>query len=68
MDGTEDAQMNVGKWDRVIRVVVGLIILAFLPQTKWALVGLIPLATGIVGWCALYRLFGWSTNRSPKTA
>jgi cadmium resistance protein CadD (predicted permease) len=59
--------MNVGKWDRVIRTLVGLAILAFLPRTTWALLGLIPLATGIAGYCPIYRLFGWSTASSDKT-
>jgi hypothetical protein len=39
----------------------------FLPYTTWALLGLIPLATGLIGFCALYRLFGWSTLHRPKT-
>jgi hypothetical protein len=59
--------MNVSKWDRVIRTLLGLAILAFLPRTTWALLGLIPLATAIAGFCPLYRLFGWSTARSDKT-
>ena len=58
--------MNVGKWDRIIRVIVGLGILAFLPKTTWALLGLVPLGTGIAGYCPLYHLFGWSTARSDK--
>jgi hypothetical protein len=55
--------MNVGKWDRVIRVALGIGILMFLPRTTWALLGLVPLATGMIGYCPLYRLFGWSTAR-----
>ena len=55
--------MNVGKWDRIIRVVLGLTILAFLPRTTWALLGLVPLVTGIAAYCPLYHLFGWSTCR-----
>ena len=58
--------MNVGKWDRIIRVVLGLTILAFLPRTTWALLGLVPLVTGIAAYCPLYHLFGWSTRRPAK--
>lgn len=60
--------MNVGKWDRIVRVLLGLAILAFLPRTTWALLGLLPLATGIAGYCLVYRLFGWSTARDDRTA
>ena len=52
--------------ERAVRVVVGLglISLAFVgPQTPWAWFGLVPLATGILGSCPLYTLFGISTCR-----
>lgn len=57
---------NVGTVDRVIRVVVGLalISLVFILEGSarwWGLVGLLPLATGLVGWCALYVPFGIDT-------
>lgn len=59
--------------DRAIRVALGLVVLTFFfvgPQTPWALLGLIPLATGVLGSCPLYTLFGISTCRTPtsKTA
>ncbi len=50
--------------DRVIRVVLGLGLLSLVwigPQTAWGWVGLVPLVTGLVGSCPLYRLFGIST-------
>ncbi len=52
--------------ERVIRVVLGLAILALFfvgPKTPWAVLGVIPLLTGIVGTCPLYTLFGVSTCR-----
>lgn len=55
---------NEGRWDRVLRVVVGLVLLSLMfvgPETPWGLVGLIPLLTAVVGWCPLYSLFGVST-------
>jgi hypothetical protein len=55
---------NAGTADRVVRVLIGLAILslAFVgPRTPWAWLGLIPLATGLVGWCPLYTLLGIST-------
>jgi hypothetical protein len=50
--------------DRAIRVVLGLGLLSLVwigPQTAWGWVGLVPLVTGLVGSCPLYRLFGIST-------
>ncbi len=55
---------NEGAVDRVLRVVVGagVLALAFIgPQTAWGYIGLIPLLTGLAGWCPAYALFGIST-------
>ncbi len=55
---------NEGTIDRVLRVVAGLGILslAFVgPQTPWGYVGLVPLATGLIGFCPLYAMLGIST-------
>ena len=55
---------NEGLVDRLIRSAVGLFVLslAFLgPQTPWGYLGLVPLVTGIVGFCPLYRLVGINT-------
>ena len=58
---------NEASWDRKARMVlgVGLLALAFVgPHTLWGLLGLVPLATGAVGLCPLYRALGISTNRT----
>ncbi len=55
---------NEGTLDRVARVVLGLILLSLTvvgPQTMWGLVGLIPLLTGLVGYCPIYKLLGFDT-------
>ena len=57
-------QANEGLIDRVIRVAIGLVLIALVftgPQTPWGWLGLIPLATGLVGYCPLYRLVGIDT-------
>ena len=57
-------QPNIHKIERVIRVVVGggLASLAFWgPQNPWFLLGLIPLATGLLGSCPAYTLLGINT-------
>lgn len=55
---------NEGTVDRVVRVVMGVALLALVfvgPQTWFGLIGLVPLVTGLVGSCPLYRLMGIST-------
>jgi hypothetical protein len=59
---------NEGTLDRAIRVVAGLAILSltvFGPHTLWGLVGAVPLLTGLVGFCPLYRLLGIRTCAAP---
>lgn len=55
---------NAGMVDRVIRVIVGVVLLALVfvgPQTVWGWIGVIPLVTGLIGFCPLYKIFGLST-------
>jgi hypothetical protein len=54
---------NVGGVDRVLRIIVGLVLisLVWLVPTNWGWLGLIPLATGLFGFCAAYTLFGINT-------
>jgi hypothetical protein len=54
---------NVGSIDRTLRIVAGLAILSLYfildeGQRGWALLGLVPLLTGLVSWCPLYTLLG----------
>ena len=52
---------NIGKADRVIRIVLGLILISLVfvgPRTPWGWLGLIPLLTAVVSFCPLYRLIG----------
>ncbi len=55
---------NEGNLDRTIRVIVGLGLLSLVvigPQSMWGLVGLVPLLTGIFGFCPAYKLLGMNT-------
>ncbi len=50
--------------ERVVRVLLGLglISLVFVgPKSPWGWIGLLPLATGLLGSCPAYTLFGVST-------
>jgi len=55
---------NEGTIDRAVRIIAGLGILslAFVgPQSPLGYLGLVPLATGIIGFCPAYKIFGLST-------
>ncbi|MCX5766374.1 MAG: DUF2892 domain-containing protein [Gemmatimonadetes bacterium] len=59
--------MNEGTADRAVRVTVGVVLLALAfvgPQTPWGYLGFIPLATGLLGTCPAYTLFGFSTCKT----
>ncbi len=61
---------NMGTVDKSIRIIVGLalIIWAVMGGPIWAWIGLLPLATAIMGWCPAYSLIGVSTQgKSEKT-
>jgi hypothetical protein len=66
-----DMKLNVGNTDRVVRVVVGILLLALIFILEgnarwWGLIGLIPLVTGLVGVCPAYKLLGMSTCPMEK--
>jgi len=55
---------NEGNIDRIFRIVMGLGLLSLVfvgPQTMWGLVGIVPLLTGAIGFCPLYKVFGFDT-------
>lgn len=55
---------NVGSADRGIRIVVGLLLVALAATGTvgwWGWLGLVPLATGLIGWCPPYSLLGINT-------
>jgi Protein of unknown function (DUF2892) len=58
---------NVGKTERVIRVLAGLGILSLVfigPQTLWGWIGAVPLLTGLIGYCPAYSLIGFNTCKT----
>ena len=60
---------NEGTLDRFIRVVIGIALLSLTvagPKSMLGLIGVVPLVTGIVGFCPLYRLVGLSTCPLPQ--
>jgi len=57
-------KLNVGNVDRVLRIVVGLVLLSLTvlgPQSPWGLLGIVPLLTGVFRFCPAYAVLGMST-------
>ena len=55
---------NVGGLDRIARIVVGVVLLGLAATGTvgvWGWLGIVPLATGALGWCPAYKLLGLST-------
>lgn len=59
--------INVGHFDRSLRIILGAAIISLVywgPESPWGYLGFIPLLSGVVGFCPLYRWLGMET--SPK--
>ena len=60
-------KVNMGTVDRVIRALVGLVLISLVfvgPQTAWGWLGLIPLATAFMGNCPAYSILGVKTCKT----
>ncbi|MDY0072136.1 MAG: DUF2892 domain-containing protein [Thauera sp.] len=60
---------NVGGIDKILRILVGLALVAWalFGGPVWAWIGIVPLATGALGWCPAYTLFGANTCPIKKS-
>ena len=57
-------QQNEGNWDHIARVAVGLVLIGLAATGQvgiWGWIGVVPLATGAMGWCPLYTVLGIKT-------
>ena len=61
-------QKNIGKTDKTIRIIVGLVIIAvgLYFQSWWGAIGLVPLGTALINWCPPYALFGINTGKTDR--
>lgn len=60
-------KLNVGGIDKILRVVLGAaLILAAVTGALpvWAYIGIVPLVTGLVNFCPLYTVLGFSSRKS----
>jgi len=58
---------NVGSTDRIIRIVLGLALIGLTLTGNigmWGWLGVVPLATGAIGWCPPYAILGISTCKT----
>jgi hypothetical protein len=60
---------NVGGIDRIARIVLGLVLIGLTVTGNigvWGWLGVVPLATGAIGWCPPYAIFGFNTCSMKK--
>ncbi len=63
---------NVGGIDRIVRIVIGLALIAWALSgtsaiSPWGWIGVVPLATGLIGWCPPYAILGLSTCKAKSS-
>jgi hypothetical protein len=60
---------NMGKIDKMVRFVVGIVLISLVfigPQSVYGWIGIIPLATSLISFCPVYPLLGISTAKSKS--
>ncbi len=70
-NGFSKGEINVGQFDRSLRILAGLCLVAilFIEDSPWRLVGLLGLAyilTGLTRWCPIYTWMGINTCRTKR--
>jgi hypothetical protein len=61
---------NVGNMERVLRIIVGLVLIALAATGViglWGWIGIVPVLTGATGFCPAYLPFGISTCKTAET-
>ena len=60
---------NVGGIERILRIGLGLVLIGLTVTDSigvWGWLGVMPLATGAIGWCPPYAIFGFNTCSMKK--
>lgn len=60
---------NVGNSDRIIRFILGAVIIAlgFYFKSWWGVVAIVPILTGLLNFCPIYNIIGVSTKKNIET-
>ena len=65
--------LNMGNIDRILRALVGVVLIAAAfgaygaaYQSVWGWIGIIPLASGLLGYCPVYNMYSFKTSTSAK--
>jgi membrane protein implicated in regulation of membrane protease activity len=64
-------KLNIGGAERIVRILVGLVLIGLAATGTvgwWGWLGIVPLATGAIGWCPPYAIFGFSTCSTQTKA
>lgn len=61
-------KQNVGGIDRTLRILAGVALLVWgfvisPTPVMWTLIGVVPLFTGLIGWCPVYLPLGFSSKK-----
>ena len=62
---------NVGGLDKVLRIVFGIVLIALAATGNvgmWGYIGVVPLLTGLIGWCPLYPMLGINSCPMKKSS
>ncbi len=62
-------KLNVGGIDRALRITLGIVLIALAATGTvgwWGWLGIVPLATGLIGWCPPYAMLGLSTCKTRR--
>jgi Protein of unknown function (DUF2892) len=60
---------NIGNIERIVRIAAGLVLIALAATNTvgvWGWLGMVPLATGLIGWCPPYSLLGINTCKNKN--
>jgi Protein of unknown function (DUF2892) len=63
-------KLNVGGIDKILRIVAGVALIALTALGMipvWGYIGVVPLLTGLMGWCPAYTLLGMNTCPMKKS-
>lgn len=58
---------NIGGIERIVRIVAGLVLVALAATGAvgvWGWIGVVPMVTGLIGWCPPYSLLGINTCKN----